>query len=205
MSVALQAALPRFLLAAVFRRVCPDLQVDSRTRMRPSSKWISGAIHAGVWSNQSGSGSLGFRGRLNQSRSGSSSGIHSLIACQGGSIGSMVSMSKGGGGGRGSVTIPSQRPWRRRKNSISSRRMTLRTGFMVPLQQGHWSGSPPHVCRMRSRQRGRMSRADCFGGAGMRRMVDWMFEIGDLRLGEDAGGRMMRSGMSGVWPRVLLE
>jgi hypothetical protein len=26
----------------------------------------------------------------------------------------MVSMSKGGGGGRGSVTIPSQRPWRRR-------------------------------------------------------------------------------------------
>ena len=32
-------------------------------------------------------------------RSGSSSGIHSLIACHGGSTGSMVSMSKGGGGG----------------------------------------------------------------------------------------------------------
>jgi hypothetical protein len=26
---------------------------------------------------------------------------------------------------------------------------------------------------------GRMSRADCFGGAGMRRIVDWIFEIGD--------------------------
>ena len=155
-----------------FRRVCPDLQVDSRTRMRPSSNWISGAFHVGVWSNQSGSGSLGFRGRLNQSRSGSSSGIHSLIACQGGSIGSMVSMSKGGGGGRGSVTIPSQRPWRRRKNSISSRRMTLRTGFIVPLQQGHCSGSPPQTWRIRSRQSGRMSRADCFGGAGMRRISD---------------------------------
>jgi hypothetical protein len=38
---------------------------------------------------------------LNQLRSGSSSGIHSLMACQGGSIFSMVSMSKGGGGGRG--------------------------------------------------------------------------------------------------------
>ena len=49
------------------------------------------------------------------------------------------------------------------------------------------------------------SRADCFGGAGMRRIVDWRFEIGDLRLGEDSGGRMMRSGMSGGWPRVLLE
>jgi hypothetical protein len=53
---------------------------------------------------------------LNQSRSGSSSGIHSLIACHGGSIGSMVSMSKGGGGGRGSWMTPSHRPWRRRKN-----------------------------------------------------------------------------------------
>ena len=102
---------------SAFRRVCPDLQVYSRTRMRPSSKWISGACHVWLtssprlrssrWSMPSGSGFEGFRGRLNQSRSGSSSGIHSLIACQGGSMGSMVWMSKGGGGGRGSVTIPS--------------------------------------------------------------------------------------------------
>jgi hypothetical protein len=49
---------------------------------------------------------------LNQSRSGSSSGIHSLIACHGGSIGSMVSMSKGGGG-RASWMTPSQSPWGR--------------------------------------------------------------------------------------------
>jgi len=87
--------------------------------------------------------------------------------------------------------------------SISPRRMTLRTGFMMPLQHGHSSGSPPQTWRIRSRQRGCMSRADCFGGAGMRRMVDWIFEIGDLRLGEDSGGRMMRSGMSGVFPRRL--
>jgi hypothetical protein len=81
--------LPIILLAAVFRRVCPDLQVYSRTRMRSTSKWISGAFHVGVWSNPSGSGLFeGFRGRFNQSRSGSSSVIHSLIACQGGSIGS---------------------------------------------------------------------------------------------------------------------
>ena len=33
-----------------------------------------------------------------------------------------------------------------------------------------------------------MERADCFGGAGTRRMVDWIFEIGYLRLGEDSGG-----------------
>jgi hypothetical protein len=79
-SVAFRTALPRFLLAAVFRRVCPDLQVDSRTRMRPSSKWISGAFHVWLWSIPSRSGLDGFRGRLNLSRSGSSSGIHSLIA-----------------------------------------------------------------------------------------------------------------------------
>jgi hypothetical protein len=29
--------------------------------------------------------------------------------------------------------------------SISSRRMTLRTGFMVPLQHGHSCGSPPQT------------------------------------------------------------
>lgn len=98
-SVVLNAAVPRFLLAAVFRRVWPDLQVDSRTRMRPSSKKIYGACHFGRWSMPSGAGFEGFRGRLNPSRSVSSSGIHSLIACQGGSIGSMAWMSKGGGGG----------------------------------------------------------------------------------------------------------
>ena len=32
------------------------------------------------------------------------------------------------------------KPWRRKKNLISSRRMTWRTGFMVPLQQGHSIG-----------------------------------------------------------------
>ena len=39
-----------------------------------------------------------------------SSGIHSLMACHGGSMGSMVSMSKGGGGGRGRWIMPCQRP-----------------------------------------------------------------------------------------------
>jgi hypothetical protein len=39
-----------------------------------------------------------------------------LDGLQGGSMGSMVSMSKGGGGGRGRWMMPSQRPWRRRKN-----------------------------------------------------------------------------------------
>ena len=157
----------------------PLSQVYSRTKMRPSSKWISGAFHVGVWSNQSGSGSLGFRGRLNQSRSGSSSGIHSLIACQGGSIGSMVSMSKGGGGGRGSWMMPSQRPWRRRKNSTCSGRLTAPASFMGALQHGHWRGSAPQTLRIRSRQRGRMERADCLGGAGTRRISDWGLLISD--------------------------
>ena len=40
-TVAFRTALPRFLLAAVFRRVRSlDLQVYSRTRVRASSKWI---------------------------------------------------------------------------------------------------------------------------------------------------------------------
>ena len=43
---------------------------------------IGGAV--GLCSYQSGSGSNGFRGWLNQVMLGSSSGIHSLIACQGG-------------------------------------------------------------------------------------------------------------------------
>ena len=114
----------------------PLSQVDSRTRVLPSSSWISSGSHVGLWSNPSESGFEGFRGRLNQSRSGSSSGIHSLIACQGGSIGSMVSMSKGGGGGRGSVKIPSQRPWRRRKNSISLAADDFADGFHGALAAG---------------------------------------------------------------------
>ena len=40
-------------------------------RMRPSSNWISIGFHPGLWSKPSGSGLDGFRGRLNQSRSGS--------------------------------------------------------------------------------------------------------------------------------------
>ena len=85
--------------------------------------------------------------------------------------------------------------------SISSRRMTLRTGFMVPLQQGHSRGSPPQTLRIRSRHSGRMSRADCFGGAGTRRI-----SAGGVSGGRSVfGGRMMRSGMRGCWPRVLLE
>jgi hypothetical protein len=50
-----------------------------------------------------------------------------------------------------------------------------------------------------------MDLADCLGGAGMRRIWEGFFEIGDLRLGEDSGGRMMRSGMRDCWPRDLLE
>ena len=38
---------------------------------------------------------------MNQFKFGSSSGIHSLTACHGGSMGSMVPMPKGGGGGAG--------------------------------------------------------------------------------------------------------
>ena len=64
-NLALRTAVSRFILAAVFRRVCPDLQVDSRTRELPSSSWISGACHVWRWSKPSGSGFDGFRGRLN--------------------------------------------------------------------------------------------------------------------------------------------
>jgi hypothetical protein len=134
-----------------------------------------------------------------------------LIACHGGSIGSMVSMSKGGGGGAGKLddTLPeaveaeekliqgrptalhpcgARHPLRGflsktttslRRFSISSRRRKVRTARMVPLQQGHSEGSPPQTWRMRSRQRGRMSRADCLGGAGTRRIWDWEFWISD--------------------------
>lgn len=77
--------------------------------MRPSSKKISRACHFGPLSKPSGAEFDGFRGQLNQSRFGSSSGIHSLIACQGGSKRSMVSKSIGDGGGRGRWMITSQR------------------------------------------------------------------------------------------------
>src|SRR5476651_2136257 len=60
----------------------------------------------------------------------------------------------------------SQRPWRRRKNSISPARKKVSTTFMVALQQGHWSGSAPQTRRMRSRQSGRMARAVTLGGGG---------------------------------------
>jgi hypothetical protein len=92
----------RSYLAAVLGGQLPGLLGYSNPKMRPFSKLISGARHVWLWSNQSGSGSLGFRGRLNQSSSGSSSEIHSLIACQGGSIGSIVSLfwNRGRSGGR---------------------------------------------------------------------------------------------------------
>ena len=101
-SIAFQSALPRMFLAAVCSGgSASGLQVKSRTRVRPSPRGISSGCQLGRWSKSSGAEFDGFRGRLNQSRFGSSSGIHSLTACQGGSMGSMVSMSKGGGGGRG--------------------------------------------------------------------------------------------------------
>jgi len=83
----------------------PGLQPGSRTRMQPSLRGASPAQggrrrSSRRWSKRSKSGAA------------SSSGIHSRMACQGGSMGSNVSMSKGGSGGGGmSVTDP-QRPWR---------------------------------------------------------------------------------------------
>ena len=66
---------------------------------------------------------------------------------------------------------------------------------MGALQQGHWSGSAPQTLRMRSRHKGRMERALCFGGAGTRRIWDCGLEIEDCGLGGDAGGRMIRVGI----------
>ena len=69
--------------------------------MVPSSRRISAGLpESGRWQNRSPPGSA------------SSSGIHSRIACHGGSMGSNVSMSKGGSGGGGMSIIPSQSPWR---------------------------------------------------------------------------------------------
>ena len=96
----------------------------------------------------------------------------------------------------------SKTPTSLRRFSISSCRRKVRTGFLMPLQQGHSKGSPPHTRRMRSRHRGRMSRALHLGGAGMRRIwVRGACWDGGLGL----GWRMMRSGMGEVWPRDLLE
>ena len=65
----------------------PACQVYSKTRVLPSSSWISSGFHVGLapsmklrrtgWSKPSGSGLEGYRGRLNQTRSGSSSGMPS--------------------------------------------------------------------------------------------------------------------------------
>ena len=111
--------------------------------MRPSSKWISLGCHVWLWSKPSGSGFDGFLERLNQSRSGSSSGIHSLTARQGGSMRSRLSISKGGGGGRGKCTTPSQSPCRRRKNSTSSQRSTGLKRHLVGTL--HQSRSSPEI------------------------------------------------------------
>ena len=86
-----------------------------------------------------------FSFRLNQSSSGSSSGIHSLIACYGGSMGSMVSMSNGGGDGRGSWTMPSQRPGRLSKKSTCPGRLMAPAGFMGALLQGIGEGRLPRL------------------------------------------------------------
>ncbi len=91
-----------------------------------------------------------------------------FVSVQNASVPRRFSISKGGGGERGRWMRPSQRPWRRMRNLISSRRMKVRTGFMLRLQQGHWSRSPAQTLRVRSRKRGCMSRTLRLGGAGIR-------------------------------------
>ena len=59
-------------------------QLDLRSKMRPSLIGNLGAFRVELLSNQPGSVSDGFLGSLNKPKSGSSSGIHSLIACQDG-------------------------------------------------------------------------------------------------------------------------
>ena len=83
-----------------------ESQLSSSTSTRPSSSFTSFGCQSVVWSYSSRS----LRGWLNQSRLGSSSGIHSLMARQGGSMRLSVSMSKGGGGGLAKRTSPSHRP-----------------------------------------------------------------------------------------------
>ena len=110
-------------------RRSPWPQSGSRTRMKPSSRGIStGLPEAGRWSKKSKLGSA------------SSSGIHSRIACHGGSMGSKVSMSKGGSGGGGMSMIPSQSPWRRRKNWTSPGGRWCRRSAWWPGSRGAGAG-----------------------------------------------------------------
>ena len=64
----------------------------------------------------------------------------------------------------GSFTLPLR--FRAAPSVQSVSRLAATARLMVPLQQGHSKGAPPQVLRIRSRQRGRRSRADCLGGAG---------------------------------------
>ena len=57
-------------------------QLPSRSRVRPSPSGISLGCQAGLWSKHSSSLAVGFLSWLNQCRSGPSSGIHCLMACQ---------------------------------------------------------------------------------------------------------------------------
>jgi hypothetical protein len=57
-------------------------QLSSRTRTWPSSIGISSGRQAGLWSKHSGTAPVGSLSWLNQFSPGSSSGIHSLMACQ---------------------------------------------------------------------------------------------------------------------------
>ena len=80
----------------------PSLRWIREPESRPSSSWISGAFPSGRWSNPFGLGSEGFPGTLEPNEMRFLIGIHCLVACRGVSRGSMVSISNGGGGGRGS-------------------------------------------------------------------------------------------------------
>lgn len=57
-------------------------QESSRISVRPSPSGISTGLQSGLWSKLSGSAPVASLSWLNQFRSGSSSGIHSLMACQ---------------------------------------------------------------------------------------------------------------------------
>lgn len=103
----IQPALPRFFLAAVYPLASDESgsQESLRAQMRPSSDGVSTGCQVGLWSNDSGSVPVGWRSWLNQLKSGSSSGIFSLIACHGGSMRFMVSISNGGGDGENELAM----------------------------------------------------------------------------------------------------
>ncbi len=132
--MAVRSARPSFIFGKFWQRYFPVRrspwpQSGSRTRMKPSSRGIStGLPEAGRWSKKSKLGSA------------SSSGIHSRIACHGGSMGSKVSMSKGGSGGGGMSMIPSQSPWRRRKNWTSPGGRWCRRSAWWPGSRGAGAG-----------------------------------------------------------------